>query len=131
MNFLAYLWDKMFWVLLFAAGVVVIVWVILAWAKWRRGVFAQIMNHIPYKLPTDFTTTLQNSTEWVAQSYCPKCKATVGGLPAHVCKNCGDFFGTTEHIGLRAYRRIWNGDQWIHQYRYKDGVIDLRRGEPL
>jgi len=127
MTLLAYMWDKMFWLLLFVAGVAVIVWVIPAYSKWsKRG-----YTYVPYKLPTDLTTTPYNSTQWAAQSYCPKCKATIDRLPAHVCKRCGDFFGTTEHIGLRAYRRIWNGDQWVHQYRYQDGVIDLRRGDAL
>lgn len=96
-------------------------------SDWFR---VQQMKHVPAKDYLDFSTTHNNSTEWVGQSFCRKCNQTLGGYlrSPGVCPHCGAFVGDAAHeVGMRAYRTIWDGSKWLHQYRYRSDKIDLRR----
>lgn len=66
------------------------------------------------------------STEWKTQCFCVNCQSSLLGR-IDVCQGCGAINPHGDDIDLRAVRTIWNGDEWVHQYRYKDGKHQVQR----
>jgi hypothetical protein len=77
---------------------------------------------MPAKDPMDWTLT-KNSSEWTTDRYCPRCKnsTTHRERMADICNNCGFFGNMTKY---RSYRKIWNGEKWVWQYKYRNGPKD-------
>jgi hypothetical protein len=79
----------------------------------------KVKQKIPAKQAGDYTLTA-SSTEWTtSDSWCSSCLSEIGhrGFMADVCNKCGEF-GIRVHYG-RSYRKIWNGESWIYQYKFK------------
>jgi len=77
---------------------------------------------MPPKDPMDWTLT-KNSKEWHTEQYCFNCKATTTHRErmADICNTCGSH---GDMMSFRSYRKIWNGEKWITQYKYGNGKND-------
>lgn len=80
---------------------------------------------LPIKDPSDYTLT-PSSTEWDTHTYCPYCKKETHHYErmSDICNGCGAvgaFAGAM--MTYRAARKIWNGDRWQQQFRYKSGDV--------
>lgn len=74
------------------------------------------------KDPEDYTLT-ENSKVWEAEKYCPTCyhETTREERMADICNSCGTYNDTLISQASRSHRKIWDGENWVHQYKYASG----------
>ena len=86
-----------------------------------------IVPSVPAKDPNDFTLTY-NSSEWkTSNTWCPNCLSEVGHgeYMADVCNHCGEHSDIMRYG--RSYRKIWNGDRWVVQYKFRSSNPKLEK----
>lgn len=77
------------------------------------------------KDPMDWRLT-PNSSEWTTEPHwCPTCKKALSHreFMSDVCNRCGGFFEILQ-LRPRSYRKIWNGEKWVWQYKTGNGPED-------
>ena len=103
-------------------------WIIVLMTAVGAAIWALMLDK-PKKIETKETDDLlwsaHNSTKWEDQQCCGHCGASLG-VTEGCCPNCSEV-SIPMH---RAHRKIWRGYGWAHQYRYRDGRMELTR-EPL
>lgn len=86
--------------------------------KWFRKIPIKMGPLLP-KDPKDFTLT-KSSTPWhIDEYFCAKCLNSTSHeeYMADVCNSCGEMWA--QRLYGRSVRKIWNGQKWIWQYKYK------------
>jgi hypothetical protein len=78
----------------------------------------------PPQNPNDFTQS-STASNWISDHYCPECKASFSHeeVMTGICLSCGAYCQFAVLQRMRAVRKIWNGDQWVTQFRYPDGEV--------
>ena len=106
------------WIIVLMAAVGVVIWT--------------LMLDKPKKIETkeldDLLWTPYNSTKWENQKYCECCLSSLE-IGYGYCSSCSEPLPEDRAI-RRAHRKIWRGYGWAHQYRYRDGRMELTK-EPL
>ena len=82
-------------------------------------------KNLAVKEPTDYTLT-PSSTQWETEHFCKSCNASVSSKEwfARICNSCGTY-DMGLYAWVRAYRKIWNGEKWIWQYKYGSTQFEL------
>jgi hypothetical protein len=86
------------------------------------------------KDPLDWSLTA-SSTAWATDEYCPQCHATIGHseIMANICNTCGHHGGlginSLAFQKMRSFRRIWDGDKWVWQYKYGNTLREMKFSE--
>ena len=74
------------------------------------------------KDPKDHSFTKNNSTKWYIENYCPNCFSgglnNKAGIDKPICPQCGCFQRRVV-FPERGVRKIWNGEKWVKQVKYK------------
>lgn len=72
--------------------------------------------------PMDWRKTA-SSTSWNTGQYCSNCKewADHESRMSDICSHCGSKKGLTR---WRSARLIWDGAEWVVQFKYGDGPDD-------
>lgn len=79
--------------------------------------FTNLFDPLPAKDPNDWSLT-KSSTPWAYHKFCEICDAEVGHeeYMTSICNRCGGY----GKLYRRSYRKIFNGEKWVWQYKFRN-----------